>query len=115
MVVACPIRPSTEEILAVKSALQTTLLLLSIMIATSAAVAGQQAYKLRVDGLACPFCAYGVEKKLGAVKGVQRIEVDIGSGTVTVTMAEGAKLDESAARKAVTEAGFSLQSFEPAK
>ncbi|MBI2311453.1 MAG: heavy-metal-associated domain-containing protein [Betaproteobacteria bacterium] len=82
------------------------------LIMTTAALAAQQAYKLRVDGLACPFCAYGIEKKLGAVKGVERIEVDIGAGTVTVTMAEGATLDEAAAGKAVKEAGFSLRSFE---
>lgn len=85
------------------------------LIMTTAALAGQQAYKLRVDGLSCPFCAYGIEKKLGAVKGVQRIEVDIATGIVTVTMVEGATLDEASARKAVKEAGFSLRSFEQAQ
>lgn len=78
----------------------------------SAAFAAQLAYGLRVDGLSCPFCAYGIEKKLGAVKGVQRVEVDIASGTVTVTMAKGATLDEATAKKAVEEAGFSLRGLE---
>jgi mercuric ion binding protein len=82
------------------------------LIMMTAALAGQPSYKLRVDGLSCPFCAYGIEKKLGAIKGVQRTEVDISSGTVTVTMAENASLDEAAAKKAVKEAGFSLRSFE---
>ena len=82
------------------------------MMTATAALAGQLSYKLRVDGLACPFCAYGIEKKLGAVKGVQRTEVDIASGTVTVTMIEGATLDEAVAKKAVKEAGFSLRSIE---
>lgn len=90
------------------------LLLLSFMMFAMSAQAAPQVYKLRVDGLACPFCAYGVEKKLNAVKGVQRIEVDIASGTVTVTMAEGASLDEAAAKKAVKDAGFTLRGFEPA-
>lgn len=40
------------------------------LIMTTAALAGQPSYKLRVDGLACPFCAYGIEKKLGALEGV---------------------------------------------
>lgn len=84
----------------------------SLMLAVTTAFAEQQIYRLRVDGLACPFCAYGIEKKLGVIKGVQRIEVDIGAGAVTVTMVEGATLDEAAARKAVKEAGFSLRSFE---
>jgi mercuric ion binding protein len=78
----------------------------------TAGLAAQNAYTLRVDGLACPFCAYGIEKKLGEVKGVQRIEVDIATGTVTVTMAEDVTLDEASAKKAVKEAGFSLRSFE---
>ena len=90
------------------------LLLLSFVMLAMGAQAAPQAYKLRVDGLACPFCAYGVEKKLNAVKGVQRIEVDIAGGTVTVTMAEGASLDEAAAKKAVKDAGFTLRGFEPA-
>lgn len=93
--------------------LNVTGLMLGLMM-MAAALAGQPAYKLRVDGLSCPFCAYGIEKKLGAVKGVQRIEVDIVSGTVTVTMAEGATLDEATAKKAVKEAGFSLRGLEQA-
>lgn len=92
-----------------KSSLAAILLMMA-----AAAFAEQPVYKLRVDGLACPFCAYGVEKKLGAVAGVQHVDVDIGSGTVVVTMAEGAALDEPAARKAVKEAGFSLRGVEPA-
>lgn len=78
----------------------------------SSTFAAQLAYKVQVDGLACPFCAYGIEKKLGAVTGVQKIDVDIASGTVNVTMAEDATLDEATAKKAVKEAGFSMRSFE---
>lgn len=43
-------------------------------------------YRLHVDGLSCPFCAYGLEKKLGEVEGVQSLETNIKDGTVTVTM-----------------------------
>ncbi len=85
---------------------------LTLIVLASGALAAQSAYKLHVDGLSCPFCAYGIEKKLGAVEGVQRIEVDIASGTVKVTMAEGATLDEGTAKKAVKEAGFSLRGLE---
>ena len=95
-----------------KRILMTTLLLLGLMVATSVAIAGQQAYRLRVDGLSCPFCAYGIEKKLGEVKGVQQVEVDIATGTVAVTMAEGATLDEATAKRSVKEAGFSLRGFQ---
>jgi len=82
-----------------------------ILFASSAQA--QAAYRIHVDGLACPFCAYGIEKKLGAVEGVARVETDIASGTVAVTMSGDATLDESVARRAVKEAGFSLRGFEP--
>jgi len=84
------------------------------LIVMTAALAAQSAYTLRVDGLACPFCAYGLEKKLSAIQGVQRTTVDIASGTVSVMMVEGATLDEALAKKAVKDAGFTLRGFEQA-
>lgn len=91
---------------------QRIVITLALALFASSALAAQAAWLLRVDGLSCPFCAYGIEKKLGAVKGVQRVEVDIASGTVTVTMAEGAALDEASAKKAVRDAGFSVRGLE---
>lgn len=92
--------------------------LAGLAFAAAPAALGQPAdnrYKLYVDGLACPFCAYGVEKKVTGLNGVEKVEIDIDAGLVAVTMAEGASLTEDAARKAVDEAGFTLREFEPAK
>jgi len=69
-------------------------------------------YKIVVDGLACPFCAYGIEKQINEIKGVQNIQTDIASEAVTVTMAPGATLSKDAAAKAVKDAGFTLHNFE---
>lgn len=69
-------------------------------------------YKIVVDGLACPFCAYGIEKQINGIKGVQRVQTDIASETVTVTMMPGATLNKDAAAKAVRDAGFTLHNFE---
>ncbi len=69
-------------------------------------------YALQVDGLACPFCAYGIEKELKSIDGVQGIEVDINEGRVVVTTAEGARFDKEAALRAVKNAGFTLAGFE---
>ncbi len=74
-----------------------------------------EVYRLHVDGLACPFCAYGVEKKVGGLDGVERVDIDIDEGLVAVTMAEGSTLDEATAKRAVDEAGFTLRAFEAAK
>ncbi|MEE8173099.1 MAG: heavy metal-associated domain-containing protein, partial [Alphaproteobacteria bacterium] len=59
-----------------------------------------------------PFCAYGIEKKLNAAKGVKGIKIDINSGTVTVTMEAGASLSEAQARQIVKDAGFTLGNFQ---
>ena len=68
-------------------------------------------YHLRVDGLACPFCAYGIEKRLIAMIAVTRIEVDIAAGEMTVHVEEGIVLEEAVAERAVTSAGFTLDEF----
>ena len=80
-------------------------------IAAGAQNATPPIYTLHADGLACPFCAYGIEKQLSKIDGVEQIDVDIESGTITLTMAEGASLDEATARKAVEAAGFTLRDF----
>ncbi len=88
------------------------LLILGLLLAAANALAQAPVYKLRVDGLACPFCAYGVEKTISGLEGVDRLEIDIDAGVISVTMAEGFELDEASAKNAVADAGFSLRDFE---
>jgi copper chaperone CopZ len=85
--------------------------LASAWIATAAFAAGPS-YRIDVAGLACPFCAYGIEKKLNSIKGVERIETNIKEGTVIVIMKDGATLDKATAGQAVKDAGFTLNGFE---
>jgi len=97
------------------SALRALLAALVIALAIPAglAAAGEKAaYAIGVDGLSCPFCAYGLEKQLSRIVGVETVLTDIESGTVAVNMAEGAALGEAAAANAVEDAGFTMRSFE---
>jgi len=82
---------------------------LSLVLVATGVSAAPASYQLRVDGLACPFCAYGIEKKLGALAGVERVDTNIKDGVVIVTMHDGTTLDETTAKKAVKEAGVSLR------
>lgn len=86
-------------------------LVLAALIFSVAALAADKSYVLGVDGLACPFCAYGIEKRLNKVDGITGVEVDIGKSTVRVTLQEGKTLSEVQARQAVDEAGFTLRSY----
>ncbi|MFQ5784948.1 MAG: heavy-metal-associated domain-containing protein [Alphaproteobacteria bacterium] len=90
--------------------IRTAVVALALLL-PAAAFAAQAKYELQVDGLACPFCAYGIEKQLTRTDGVTAIDVDINAGTVTVTMADGAKLARDQASRIVEDAGFTLRDF----
>lgn len=72
-------------------------------------------YQLGIDGLACPFCTYGIEKQLLKLDGVAELETDLAGGLVTIRMQEGKTLTEAEAERAVEKAGFELRSFNPAQ
>jgi len=62
--------------------------------------------KVRVDGLACPFCAYGLEKKLKRVEGVTGLEIQLNEGLAVLYFGEDARIDEDLLAEKVREAGF---------
>ncbi len=96
--------------------LQRTGLTVALTLFTAmAAFAEPQTYKLQVDGLACPFCAFGVEKQLRAIEGVEEFDTDLATGVVLLTMKDGVLLDETAAEQAVERAGFTLHGLELAQ
>lgn len=82
---------------------------MSVLVLEGAAAATE--ITLRVDGLTCPFCAFGVEKKLLALPGVVGIDFRLDEGKIGLTLAEGAALDVPALREAVKKAGFTLHSL----
>ena len=61
---------------------------------------------VRVDGASCPFCAFGLEKRLGHLEGVADVRLEMKAGKVIVTLQKGATVSEQALRQAVEEAGF---------
>lgn len=59
-----------------------------------------------VTGMTCQHCVQAVTTELTELPGVAAVEVDLGSGVVTVTSAE--PLTDDAVRGAVDEAGYEL-------
>ena len=86
-----------------------------MLFAATAALADSRVYKLYVDGLACPFCAYGVEKHVGGLDNVKSVDILINEGIVAVNMAPGKTLDEANAKQAISDSGFTLRKFEGVK
>lgn len=77
---------------------------------TSFAAAGNN-YSMRVDGLACPFCAYGIEKKFKKMDGISNIKVDLDKGVVSVDAKEGLELKEEQMKKLFHDSGFTYRSM----
>jgi len=91
-----------------------SLLLAGLLATVPVAAAAGPRYALEVNGLSCPFCAYGIEKSLRKLEGVESLTSHVGEGTVVVEMRDGASLTRAAAKAAVEKAGFSLVGFDEA-
>lgn len=87
----------------------TWLAVISLFFCPLVSASGTQ-YDLRIDGLACPFCAYGIEKKLIKTEGVTSVTFDLVKGLVIVTVQEGIILTELQLKQWVHDAGFTLRS-----
>ena len=59
-----------------------------------------------VTGMTCQHCVASVTEEVQEIPGVEKVEVDLATGAVTVTSAES--LDDAAVAAAVEEAGYSL-------
>ncbi len=85
----------------------TWVFLLALTFMGTAAFGGQQQkVAVRVDGLACPFCAYGMEKKLKRIDGVEKMDIKINEGLVLLYFSEDAQIDQALIERKVKEAGF---------
>ncbi len=62
----------------------------------------------QVTGMTCAHCVAAVTEEVGAVDGVEAVDVTLESGTVTVT--SEAPLDPAVVAAAVEEAGYELAS-----
>ena len=87
-------------------------ILLTLLLWSGLALAAGKHYSLRVDGLACPYCAYGIEKKLKAIDGVQRVHVDLDRGLVEVDTRDDVTLTEPQLRQLFRDAGFTYRSMQ---
>ena len=69
-------------------------------------------YLLRVDGMACPYCAYGIKKKIKALPGVKEesVEIRLNDGVAAFDANNDRPIDEAILRQLVNDAGFTLRS-----
>jgi len=68
--------------------------------------------EIRVDGLACPFCAYGLEKKLKEVDGVAKVQINVDKGLAALDNKEGKSIAVEKLEPVVADAGFASREIE---
>jgi copper chaperone CopZ len=90
----------------IRSALMSLLFFGSL---AHSAYADTSVYSIRVDGLACPYCAYGIEKKLNQINGVKFIDMDLDKGIVTVETND-VKLEDAQLKQLFQDSGFTYRS-----
>lgn len=65
-----------------------------------------QTQTLTVTGMTCEHCVRSVQEEVGAVDGVQRVDVDLATGAVTVHSER--PVEDAAIEAAVREAGYEV-------
>jgi len=87
-------------------------LLLGYSVVSMAQSEGQElkgTVKVQVDGLSCPFCAYGLEKKLKKMGGVTKIKIDVENAFALLTIEKGKTVTDKIIRQKVKDAGFTAR------
>jgi len=68
-------------------------------------------FEIRADGLACPYCAYGIEKKFMAINGVQYVDVNLEQGKVLVTGDANLTFKEQQLKTLFNDSGFTYRTM----
>lgn len=63
-------------------------------------------FMVQVDGLGCPFCAYGLEKKFKEFKGIKDVKIDIETGDFSFAYPAEKALTLAAVEQQVEKAGY---------
>lgn len=77
-----------------------------IWLSTTAWAAEHEVVNISVTGLACPFCAYSVEKSLSKLPGVDSVAVDLAANRVQIVMHAEHTADLEQIKQAIVNAGF---------
>ena len=81
------------------------LVVVSFLLAPSAQAEIRTA-TVAVDGMACPFCAFGIEKRLKKVAGVGSVTISARKGTATLVAKAEKSIDVEQIPGAIKAAGF---------
>lgn len=86
---------------------KTALMLMGLFLLSGPVLATpQEVLEIDVAGMTCAFCAYGVEKNIGKLAGVDKVQVSLELKKARVVMKAGEAPDETRIREIIRDAGF---------
>jgi len=81
------------------------------LVASPAQAAQTKTYRIRVDGMTCPFCAATSEKALKAIPGVKSVSTNLKKGVISVCAAPSANLTSGKMKSLFASKGFTFRSM----
>lgn len=91
--------------------MKTIILIITTLSLAFAVHAQSDHFTVRVDGLGCPFCAYGLEKKFKEVDKISDIKVELQKGVLTYKVPASMKMTFEQVEKLVDDAGYTTESI----
>src|SRR5574337_647817 len=76
---------------------------------SATAFAGDTLYTIRVNGLFCPYCAYGIQKTFQKISGVEAVNVDLKDGIVRVKASDSVHFTDAELMQIFKQAGFTYR------
>ena len=91
---------------------RTILFLVAFAVTSTAALADDVQYDIRVDGITCPFCVATSERALKKIEGVQSVGSNLETGTIFVCADSQVALTDAQLKQLFRDKGFTYRSFE---
>ncbi len=82
--------------------------LLVMSLVFSAAAAKAETIVATVNGMVCSICVSGIEKSFQKNAAVEKVNVDLENGKVTVDTKAGATMDDATVIKTIINAGYAV-------
>ena len=64
--------------------------------------------KAEIKGMACPYCAFGMEKKLKEISGVENVEIELKEGLAYISTLKKQKPSKESIQNIILNAGFTV-------
>mgnify|MGYP000580336388 FL=1 len=65
-----------------------------------------QIVEVKIKGMVCSFCAQGLQKGIGKLEEVEKVEINLKKGYAKITVKEGKTLSMNEVKEIIKDAGY---------